>query len=59
MSRREGKKCGRVLIVEDDDGLRKLIVKRRAKAGYAMTEAVDGQSALQKMNTKQQEGGSR
>jgi CheY-like chemotaxis protein len=40
----------RILVVEDDPGVRKLVVGLLRQAGYAVSEAADGHSAIETFN---------
>jgi two-component system cell cycle sensor histidine kinase/response regulator CckA len=51
MPKQNKKKQNRILIVEDDDGLRELIARRLSKSGYKTAEAADGLSALNLVET--------
>lgn len=43
-------RLGRVLLVDDDAGVRKPITERLTKAGYEVVEAEDGDKAIKKLN---------
>ena len=43
-------RLGRVLLVDDDAGVRKPITERLTKAGYEVVEAEDGDQAIKKLN---------
>ena len=43
------KDCGRILVVDDDENLRDLIVRTLAKAGYEAEGAADGAGVLARM----------
>jgi len=43
-------RLGRVLVVDDDAGVRKPIRERLTKAGYEVVEADDGDQAIKKLN---------
>ena len=40
---------GRILVVEDDDGVRMLVVKTLQRNGYDVTEVEDGERALERL----------
>ena len=42
---------GKVLVVDDDDALRDIVVEAIAEAGFAVDQAENGQIALAKMRT--------
>ncbi len=42
----------KILIVEDDKFLRELIVKKLAKEGYEVSEAIDGEEGIKKIKSE-------
>ncbi|MGH7207527.1 MAG: response regulator, partial [Nitrospiraceae bacterium] len=43
-------RLGRVLVVDDDAGVRKPIRERLTKAGYEVVETEDGDQAIKRLN---------
>ncbi len=52
MSRRTGSSGDRILVVEDDQALRELLVDELKEAGYQLRQAPDAESALQLLETE-------
>ncbi|MDR2427413.1 MAG: response regulator [Endomicrobium sp.] len=43
---------GRILIIDDEDGIRELLTSEFSKLGYKTISAIDGEDALVKLNTE-------
>jgi DNA-binding NtrC family response regulator len=41
---------GRILIIDDEDGIRELLTSEFSKLGYKTISAVDGEAAVVKLN---------
>lgn len=51
MHQAEGDKQGRILVVDDDSEVRKVVCRHLAKAGYDVVEAEDGEKGIQAMKS--------
>lgn len=51
MHERSGDRLGRVLVVDDEDAIRKVAVRSLTKAGYEVVEAENGERAIAALNS--------